>query len=83
MHLMLYSFKLVHITGKLLKVAGALSRSPTEGHDNPSVMELANNCEAMIKSLNWPASDSKLNAILEANETDLLISAATEYTLKG
>jgi hypothetical protein len=83
MRLMPYSFTPVHIPGKLLKVADGLSRSPTEGHDDPSITELTDDCEAMIKSLNWPASTAKLDAIKEASKTDPQISEAMQYTLNG
>ena len=83
MRLMPYMFKPIHIPGKLLKVADGLSRSPTDGHDNLSILELVDDQEAMIKSLNWPASASKLNAIHEKNQKDPLVSATIDYMLKG
>ena len=46
-------------------------------------MELVDDHEAMIKSPNWPASASKLNATHEENQKDSLSSAEIDYTLKG
>lgn len=63
MRFMLYTFKSVYIFGKLLKVVDGFLRSFIEGYDDLFVMELIDDYEVMIKSLNWLVSVLKLNAI--------------------
>ena len=85
LRLMPYAFTPVHVPGKHMKIADALSRSPlpTDETKIDILDELIDDCEAMVKSLNWPASTSRMELIRRESEKDAQISDAMYYTLHG
>ena len=81
--LMPFTFTAEYIPGKYMTIADALSRAPVEGHDHPSIMELSDDCEAIVQALVFPASSEKLDRIRKASKDDVFVSTIMHYTLNG
>ncbi|GBN81685.1 Transposon Tf2-11 polyprotein, partial [Araneus ventricosus] len=75
-----YSFKLIHVPGKYLAVADALSRAPLPTH--PVSTSDIDNAQLMV-SLLVQASKSKLDEILLETKNDIELQSVANYIENG
>ncbi|XP_065176961.1 uncharacterized protein K02A2.6-like [Sycon ciliatum] len=85
LNLMRFDFDIVHIPGKDLIVADALSRSPASRPLSADDVRLLDDAEAFLDSVvsHLPASDARLSEIQHQQAQDPVCQHLVQYTLSG
>nr|XP_039260787.1 uncharacterized protein K02A2.6-like [Styela clava] len=73
MRLMKYDFTIVHVPGKMLYTADALSRGPIQELDEDNQLLADTNCYVQSIMVNLPASNSRLDEIRRESKKDDII----------
>ena len=82
LRLMRFNFKAVHVPGKSMHVADALSRSPIDTKGDDSIhLEVQSYVNEVMAS--WPMRDARLTEIREKTPKDVNLQAAMHYTING
>jgi len=85
LRLLRYRYQVVHIPGKEMYTADALSRAPITGPQEQDAQVLQQETEALVNGLlsNLPATNSRLEQIREAQFSDPVCQQIREYALSG
>lgn len=85
LRLLRFSFKIVHVPGKNLVRADALSCAPVGGLSSPGDLQLEREVEVFVDTVIscLPATDKRLEEIKLAQENDELCRKVKDYCLTG
>lgn len=78
-----FDYSIVHVPGKLLYTADALSRSPSTSVQNDSQLQEEAEEIMEVSVMHLPASTERIDAYRKAQSEDSVCSAVSDYCRKG
>ena len=78
-----FDYSIVHVPGKLLYTADALSRSPSTSVQNDSQLQEEAEEIMEVSVMHLPASTERIDAYRKAQSDDSVCSAVSDYCRKG
>ena len=85
LRLLRFSYTIVHVPGKQLITADALSRAPLEGPPTAGDLQLEKEVEVFVDCVlsSLPATDKRLEEIKKAQKEDKVCAKVTEHNSQG